>query len=276
MTQLDQRTSATSNAYIMEHPDESARLEGKTDPLRDRQQLELIGLRPGMTVLDVGGGTGAVARTMAEVVGPSGQVTVMDRSEERLRFGEAAAKRAALMNISFTCHDIMSTPFVRGHFDLVWSRFTFEYLSDPVAALANLAQYVRVGGKVVVADLDGNGVVQYPTNAIVQRGNELVLQCVNGLFDPYVGRKLVHYFHNAKLQVGSVHVLPYHIYAGRAEAADLENWTRKLQSLRARCIPAFGCDHDFDRYAAEYLRQLTTPGVFMYSTLIIVEGTRDV
>lgn len=274
MTQLDQ--PGASNPYIMEHPHESARLEGKTDPLRDREQLELIGLRPGMSVLDVGGGTGAVARTMAEMVGPVGQVTVMDRSVERLRYGEAAAKRACLSNISFNCHDITSTPFVKDHFDLVWSRFTFEYLSDPAAALANLVQYVRIGGKVVVGDLDGNGVVQYPVNSIVQHGTELVLQCVNGLFDPYVGRKLVHYFHNAQLQVGPVHVLPYHVYSGRAGAADLENWTRKLQTLRARCIPAFGSEQEFDRYASEYLRQLTTPGVFMYSTLIIVEGTRVV
>ena len=276
MTHLDQRTLEASNAYIMEHPHESARLEGKTDPLRDRAQFELIGLRPGMTVLDVGGGTGAVARTMAEVVGPRGQVTVMDRSVERLRFGQAAAKRASLSNISFTCHDIMSAPFVRDHFDLVWSRFTFEYLSDPVAALTNLIQYVRIGGKVVVADLDGNGVVQYPTNPIVQHGTELVLKCVDGLFDPYVGRKLVHYFHTAQLLVGAVHVLPYHVYTGRAGAADLENWTLKLQSLRARCIAAFGSEQAYDHYASEYLRQLTTPGVFMYSTLIMVEGTRVV
>jgi ubiquinone/menaquinone biosynthesis C-methylase UbiE len=258
----------------MEHPQEALRLEGKTDPTRDRAQLELVGIKPGMAVLDAAGGTGAVARTIAKLVGPNGRVTVMDRSEQRIEFGAAMAQQSALTNISFVCHDLMREPLAKESFDLVWCRFAFEYLSDPVAALRNLVQYVRVGGKVVVADLDGNGVTQYPANPVVQRGIELVLRCVQGLFDPFVGRKLVNYFHSAQVQVDSVHVQPYHVYAGHVGDADLENWRSKLQQLRHRCASAFADEDDYDRFASEFLRHLASPGVFTYSTLILVEGTR--
>lgn len=264
----------TSNAYVMEHPHEAQRLEGKTDAARDRQQLELVGLKPGMTVLDAAGGTGAVARTMAKLVGPHGRVTVLDRSEERLRFGEAKAAELGLGNISFACHDLLGEPLLRDHFDLAWCRFAFEYLGDPVAALRNLVQYVRVGGKIVVGDLDGNGVTQYPTNPIVQQGIELVLRSVEGLFDPFVGRKLVSYFHAAEVRIDAVHVQPYHVYAGRVDDADLDNWRSKLAQLRARCAPSFAQESDYDRFATEFLRHLVAPGVFTYSTLILVEGTR--
>jgi len=264
----------TSNAYLMEHPDEALRLEAKTDPGRDRQQLELVGVKPGMRVLDAAGGTGAVARTIAKLVGPQGRVTVMDRSEPRLRFGESMAAQTSLTNISFVCHDLMTPPFLENHYDLVWCRFAFEYLSDPVAALRNLSRYARVGGKIVVGDLDGNGVTQYPTNPTVQRGIESLLRSMDGLFDPFVGRKLVSYFHAAGVRVDTVHVHPYHVYAGQVGEADLDNWRRKLDQLRQRCAPSFESEQDYDHFASEFLNHLAAPGVFTYSTLILVEGTR--
>jgi ubiquinone/menaquinone biosynthesis C-methylase UbiE len=263
-----------SNAYLMEHGQESTRLERKTDATRDQRQLELVGIKPGMKVLDAAGATGAVARTIAKLVGPHGQVTVMDRSEDRLQFGESLARSAQLENISFVCHDIMGEPFARDHFDAVWCRFAFEYLSAPAEALLNLAKYVRVGGKVIIGDLDGNGVTQYPTNPIVEDGLARVLRSVAGLFDPFVGRKLVSYFHAAGLHIDAVHVLPYHVYAGHIPEADIENWTRKLDQLRSRCVAQFDSQAEYDRFASEFLNHMKTPGVFMYSTLILVEGTR--
>jgi ubiquinone/menaquinone biosynthesis C-methylase UbiE len=264
----------TSNAYLMEHAQESTRLERKTDAARDMRQLEMVGIKPGMKVLDAAGATGAVARTIARLVGPSGHVTVMDRSQERLRFGESMAQNAQVRNISFVCHDIMDEPFTHEHFDAVWCRFTFEYLSEPVAALTNLARYVRAAGKIVVGDLDGNGVMQYPTNAVVEDGIARVLSCVKGLFDPFVGRKLVNYFHQAGLTINSVHVMPYHVYMGQVAEADVANWTSKLEQLRSRCVSAFDSQAEYDRFASEFLKHMATPGVFTYSTLILVEGTR--
>ena len=52
------------SSYAMENPQEAERLESKTDARLALEQLALVGLAEGMTVLDAGSGTGAVARAL--------------------------------------------------------------------------------------------------------------------------------------------------------------------------------------------------------------------
>src|SRR4051794_34946917 len=49
-----------------------------------RRLLLEAGLRPGMHVVDMGCGVGAVTRMLAEMVGPNGSVTGVDASEEQI------------------------------------------------------------------------------------------------------------------------------------------------------------------------------------------------
>src|SRR5680860_891422 len=53
--------------------DQAAMWQGATDALLDE-----IGLKPGMSCLDVGSGPGSVMRQMADRVGPSGKVTGLE------------------------------------------------------------------------------------------------------------------------------------------------------------------------------------------------------
>ena len=85
--------------YLMESPDEAARLEAKTKTEDSRQQLQLVGLSEGMRALDAGAGTGAVARIMADIVGASGSAVAFDQSESRLEAGRGLA--AGIQNLEF-------------------------------------------------------------------------------------------------------------------------------------------------------------------------------
>ena len=144
----------------MESADEAARLELKTNDDESRAQLRMLGLQSGMHVLDAGAGTGSVARTMASLVGPDGTVTAFDQSEQRLEQGRALAKGIA--NIRFVAGDIYDPPLNDDAFDLVFSRFVFEYLRKPERAIERLVRLVKPSGKLVVGDLDGQGLRHYP------------------------------------------------------------------------------------------------------------------
>ncbi len=267
------RPVAKRSQYLMENPLESSRLEDKTDAAAVRRRLELVGLGRGMRALDVGAGTGAVSRVMSELVGDGGEVVALDASTERMKFG--ARKACGARNIHFLASDLYSPALRNQSFDFVWSEFVFEYLPEPDAAVAHLVQLLRPGGKLVVADLDGNGLFHYPIDPTLEATLNKLAQGLRGVFDPFAGRKLYHRFRRAGLGSIRVHALPYHLYAGAAPDEAMRNWELKMQTLRPRGIRALGGrEQEYDQFALEYLKLLRDPEVLNYSVLFLVEGIK--
>jgi SAM-dependent methyltransferase len=106
-------------------------------------------LVPGMSVLDVGCGSGAITRGIAEVVGPAGSVVGVDVSEALL--AQAAAGHSDHTNLSFEVADVFQLGY-REEFDLVTASRVLQWLAEPLAAVANMFAAVRPGGTVVVLD----------------------------------------------------------------------------------------------------------------------------
>src|SRR5262249_32059366 len=74
------------------------------DPARDAWQrpdevVALLGLRPGMTVVDLGAGTGYFEPQLARAVGPSGRVLALDVEPDMVRYLRERAARAGLANV---------------------------------------------------------------------------------------------------------------------------------------------------------------------------------
>jgi SAM-dependent methyltransferase len=97
-------------------------------------------LRPGMSVLDVGCGTGAITAGIAEAVAP-GEVVGIDRDAGMLPPG-------SLPNLRFEAQDALTMEFDR-RFDIVTAARSLQWMADPAAALQRMARYGRV---VVVLD----------------------------------------------------------------------------------------------------------------------------
>jgi len=258
----------------MESATEAERLESKTNPDETRRQLALVGLATGMHVLDAGAGTGAVARVMSAIVGVEGRVVALDRSRARIERGKRIALAAGLDNLSFAEAALEQPPDPEGAFDLVWCRFVFEYLPDPDLVLDHLVRHARVGGKVVVGDLDGAINFHFPASRELEEGIARLLSALEGKFDPFSGRKIFNRMRRRGLSDLRAHVMPYHLFAGTAPSADIENWSEKFQTIRDIGVQAFGSSGAYDRFAACYLDHLRDPDVFTYSTLVLVEGIR--
>src|SRR5215471_7906132 len=84
-----------------------AALEELFDPATFRY-LAALGLQPGWSCLEVGGGGGSVARWMATQVGPSGSVLATDLDTRFL-------DEIDLPNVEVRTHDIQRDPLERRH-----------------------------------------------------------------------------------------------------------------------------------------------------------------
>lgn len=260
-------------SYLMESSDESVRLEEKTDAEAVRARLGLVGLSAGMRALDAGAGTGAIARVMAELVGPKGSVVAFDASEERLAHGRKVAAERGVTNLEFVRGDLYAPELPAASFDFVWCEFVFEYLADPDKVLAHLVRLVRPGGKLVVGDLDGNGLFHDPMTPEFERDMEELRHALTGSFDALAGRRLFSRFRKAGLDGMKVHAQPYHLYPGAAPDQEMSNWETKFKTLRPRGVRALG-EARYDRFAKQFLELLRSPDALTYSVLFLVEWQR--
>jgi ubiquinone/menaquinone biosynthesis C-methylase UbiE len=116
--------------------------------------LSAGGLRPGMSVLDLGSGIGDVALLAAEIVGPQGRVLGIDRDE---RVVDKARRRVASEGlagtVSFEVADLGGFRPAES-FDAVIGRYVLLYLDDPAAVLRHYARFLRPGGVVIFHEID--------------------------------------------------------------------------------------------------------------------------
>jgi ubiquinone/menaquinone biosynthesis C-methylase UbiE len=107
------------------------------------------GIDPDDRVLDVGCGTGIVARLAAERVGPAGQVVGVDLNEGML----AVAGRIAPA-VEWRQGDAVHLPFPDSSFDVVLSQFALMFVPDRAGALREMVRVTRSGGEVLVSVWD--------------------------------------------------------------------------------------------------------------------------
>ena len=126
-----------------------------------RQLFRDAGIGPGMRVLDVGSGAGDVAFLAADLVGDTGEVIGMDRSEAALDLARARAKTRSLHNVSFQEGDPVEATFAQP-FDAVVGRLVLMYYADPVVTLRRLVKHLQPSGVVAFHEPDINSIKSFP------------------------------------------------------------------------------------------------------------------
>ena len=117
--------------------------------------LELIDLPRTATVLDLGCGTGVVARAIAARDGFTGTVTGIDLSDDFIAAAETfAADDGVSDRVQFAVGDAHQLDFRAASFDTVVAHTLVSHVRDPLAVLAEAARVVRPGGSVAVFDGD--------------------------------------------------------------------------------------------------------------------------
>ena len=109
------------------------------------------GVRPGMRVLDVAGGTGDLARAFAERVGAQGEVWLTDINGAMLGVGRDRLADGGRMLPVAQC-DAEKLPFPADYFDIVSVAFGLRNMTRKEAALAEMCRVLRPGGRLLVLE----------------------------------------------------------------------------------------------------------------------------
>ena len=108
-------------------------------------------LRPGHKVLDIAGGTGDIARLLAEETGPTGEVWLTDINGDMLRVGRDRLIDRGLLCPVAQC-DAEKLPFPSDYFDLVTVAFGLRNMTHKEDALAEMRRVLKPGGKLMVLE----------------------------------------------------------------------------------------------------------------------------
>jgi len=116
-----------------------------------RFTVEATGVRPGMRVLDLAGGTGDLARLYAERVGATGEVVLSDINGAMLVAGRDKLLNAGCALAAVQC-DAEQLPFGSGAFDRVSIAFGLRNVTRKEAALAEMRRVLKPGGIAAVLE----------------------------------------------------------------------------------------------------------------------------
>ena len=213
-------------------------------------------LRPGLDLLDVGCGPGTITVDLAARVAP-GRVVGIDVSADPLAEARMVADRAGV-EVTFEVGDVYALGVDDDSFDVVHAHQVLQHLTDPVAALREMARVCRPGGVIAVRDVDYGAFVTFPADDGLDRWLDLYHRVArrNGA-EPDAGRRLLSWAHAAGLR-DTVASASTYCYASPQEREWWGNsWAgRATSSSFAEQAVAYGLasTDDLEEIAAAWLR----------------------
>ncbi|MFF2010731.1 methyltransferase domain-containing protein [Streptomyces sp. NPDC058195] len=117
-----------------------------------RQTLDLLDIRAGQTVLDVGCGPGTDLPTLAERVGDGGTVIGVDRDPGMLAL--ARARTEDLRRVEIREGDAHALPVEPGTVDRAKADRVLMHVADPAGVLAQMYRATRPGARIGLAEPD--------------------------------------------------------------------------------------------------------------------------
>jgi ubiquinone/menaquinone biosynthesis C-methylase UbiE len=132
--------------------------------------LNLLDVRPGQAVIDVGAGTGIAALEIARRVGRSGRVVMVDPSERLGSHAREAAASAGVGDVvAWRTGRAESLPFPDGAFDRSFCHWLLLHVDDAAAVVREMRRVTRPGGRVMGVEVDWETATVHPGERTLTR-----------------------------------------------------------------------------------------------------------
>jgi ubiquinone/menaquinone biosynthesis C-methylase UbiE len=191
-TQVDQ---AADPRFFIEFLDARKTIEGEHEV--KQLILEMLDLKPGASVLDIGCGTGDDVREIAEIVGAHGRVVGIDPSDGLV----AESKRrsaASSLPIEFRLGDVRKLDFPDAAFDRVRTDRVLMFVPEIELAIAEMVRVLRSGGRLVASELDHE--LRYIDSRRLELNRKIHAAWIASNPQPCLGRQLGRLFADHGLQ----------------------------------------------------------------------------
>ena len=141
----------------------------KTAEIEVPQLVELLELKPGMTVGDVGAGFGAWTMRLSRWIGPAGRVYATDIGVAQLAALREAVQRERLTNVTVLEGASHTTNLPALCCDAILIRDAYHHLTQPEDIVRSLAASLRPGGRLAVIDFPPRPNTEVPSGVPANR-----------------------------------------------------------------------------------------------------------
>lgn len=235
-----------------------------------KRTYELMRVKLGQAVLDVGCGPGSDTIPMAHIVGAEGRVEGIDYDQEMLDSANQKAEQEGVSDwVTHQLAEATQLPFDDNTFDSCRSERVFQHLLDPEAVLAEMIRVTKPGGWIVIFDADWSS-VSVDTQEI-DIGWKIRRFTADHNHNGYSGRRLYGQFKLQKLQEVSTEVINWQ--STNYDIADqLIGVVRGAQNA---CEAGIITEDERDRWVADLQRARDEDRFFVYICGISVVGRKS-
>ena len=142
---------------VFEDPDIKVwigRFEGESREIAARcsQILAACKIRPGMSVADIGAGTGLFSRLFASAVGPQGRVYAVDIAARFVQHIQQTCEKEGIKNVRGVVCTPTSVELEPGSIDVAFICDTYHHFEFPTRTMRSIHRALRPSGQVIIID----------------------------------------------------------------------------------------------------------------------------
>jgi predicted methyltransferase len=167
ISQVEQQQRPTSTPYtgdlsIFEKP-------GRDERLQIQRVMDLLGIKAGSSVADIGAGSGWFSMRAAARVGADGVVYAQDINPDAVKYIEDRIHKEKVSNVRTVLGSPDDPKLPSDSIDAVLLLKVYHEVAHPLVLMANLKPALRSGAKVGIIDRNGNGTDHGLNSDVVKR-----------------------------------------------------------------------------------------------------------